>query len=309
MEAKRKNVVLSAAFGYGAGTVRVLLQSAKAAEIQAKFVLFSNDSSSSFLSQVREYYPDTDVIRPHIPWFATGFHRLNLGLKLSGISTSCLKAMLKPRTPPSAATLAVAPYFLHAALSRYFFALDYLRQNHARIGHVLLADARDIFFQADPFKAVDSAVVSGVEDVRVKDEPFNALWLYRAYDDIQMLRAIAEQQVICSGVTVGPLDEMISYLGAFVCECMNRLDRLAWLPSFDQAIHNFLFRKSDAFRKRLVGNQDGWIMNLATASSDSFVLNSHGVHTTVGATPAIIHQYDRHVALTDFFHRRLATVQ
>ena len=309
MEAERKNVVLSAAFGYGAETVRVLLQSARAAELQAKFVLFSNESSDSFLRQVREYYPDTDVVRPHIPWFATGFHRLNLGLKLSGISTSCLKAMLAPRNPPSAATLLVVPYFLHAALSRYFFALDYLRQNHARIGHVLLADARDIFFQSDPFNAVDSAVVSGVEDVRVKDEPFNALWLYRAYDDIQMLRAIAEQPVICSGVTIGPLDEMMNYLGAFACECLNRLDRLAWLPSFDQAIHNYLFRKSEAFGKHLVGNQDGWIMNLATASSNSFVLDSHGVHTTVGATPAIIHQYDRHPALSEFFHRRLANAR
>jgi len=304
MEAKRKNVVLSAAFGYGAETVRVLLQSAKLAGVNAKFVIFSEDSSCSFLAQVRGYYPDTDVVRPHLPWLAKGLRNLNLWLKLNDLSAACLKAALPPRNPPSKAALLLAPYFLHAAISRYFFAFNYLATHH-QAGHVLLADARDVFFQADPFAAVESVVVSGIESVRIKDEPFNSMWIYRAYDDVQLLKEIAEQAVVCSGVTIGPREEMRNYLGAFVNECIAKLDRLAWLHGFDQAIHNVLFRKSDVFRKRLVDNQDGWIMNLATASASDFVQDSCGVFTKAGAIPAILHQYDRHPALHEFLLRRI----
>ena len=83
--------------------------------------------------------------------------------------------------------------------------------------YILLSDVRDVVVQSNPFEmARDVApgkIIFSMEDSRVTLGacPFNSQWILELYGE-DMLEDMADHRISCSGVTLGPLAEMLRYV-------------------------------------------------------------------------------------------------
>ncbi|MGH2414401.1 MAG: hypothetical protein ACRDEA_12090 [Microcystaceae cyanobacterium] len=189
---------------------------------------------------------------------------------------------------------------LHIALERYFIALQLVRAFGNSFSNVLLTDSRDVFIQKDPFGLIHENLVSGLEPITIGDCPnYNSRWIRGIYGD-DVLNNMSDQQIVCSGVTLGSVKEVEKYLMEMCSEIWKNLPRINTLHGFDQAIHNYLIH-----RKRivpdLIDNQSGFIATLQYENPSNILTDSiSGLVMVHGKCPAIIHQFDRHPHLIDF---------
>lgn len=131
----------------------------------------------------------------------------------------------------------------HIVLLRYAMYLRFLAQNSHEYRDVLLADVGDVVFQADPFDIEgDPALVSFQEDreFTIGNQPINARWVANCFGDEGGLEILKDKPIVCSGVTLGRIDKILSYLRLMLAiASMVRQDRVE-LFGYDQAIHNFI---------------------------------------------------------------------
>lgn len=114
---------------------------------------------------------------------------------------------------------------------------------------ILVVDARDTYFQANPFTDVprdtDPSGQSGllyyfgenIEATRLGLSPQNSKWLNSAYGD-KVATALKDKPTICSGASMGEQIAMESYARAMVSE----YDETGTvLMGADQGFHNFMY--------------------------------------------------------------------
>jgi hypothetical protein len=92
--------------------------------------------------------------------------------------------------------------FLSIKYARYFFARQILLGRYKNADPILLCDSRDVVFQDDPFRYIQTDLVTGLENCQVKDCGFTGKLITDRYSDEGLAR-IGEQQVVCCGVTLG----------------------------------------------------------------------------------------------------------
>ena len=149
--------------------------------------------------------------------------------------------------------------------SRFPLARDWIKACKTCTGPILLMDARDSFFQRDPF-----AGVPPVTGLQVFQEHWNMTtnnWLTRW--PIKDCKGIIykDRPMLCSGTTVGTRDAMIKYLEIMYAEMKVWIERPKCrfdINGDDQSIHNHLyysgqlpFAHSIPFRKGGIVNTIG----------------------------------------------------
>jgi hypothetical protein len=177
---------------------------------------------------------------------------------------------------------------------RYAHYLAYLR-DRPLYAQVMISDLRDVIFQRDPF--ADSHVASLEVFLEEPNETFAVSKVNRELmQDLygsDGLSELGDRIVSCSGVTFGTRDTMVTYLEEMSREVTRHRPPIG--PR-DQAIHNWLLHSGRLDAPSMVPNGYGRVLTMGvqqkiSVASDGTVLNHDG------SVPAVLHQYDRHVAL------------
>lgn len=187
---------------------------------------------------------------------------------------------------------------------------------------LMLIDARDAWFQLDPFKGLatsvspgDDVLVAGelhlfgenADVVRIGTSNYNRNWLVTAYGK-NVVEPYFEKPVICSGSTMGQQVAIETYLRAMVAEfdatnCKSK--------GCDQGFHNYLYYSGklghenddvivEGIAKVIVHDQGKGIINNLGALRDK-PLSEWGLYDAKkevvlqwdGSVSAVAHQYDR----------------
>lgn len=189
---------------------------------------------------------------------------------------------------------------------------------------LMLLDARDSFFQSNPFAdlprqtdAVDGLLYlfgENAEATRLGKSRKNMNWLRNGYGDLT-LSALADKPTICSGSTMGEQIAVETYLRAMVNEhdeCEIKM------TGSDQGFHNYLYYSSKlqhaaTIRRIVVWEQGrGAINNLGALRTKTlsewgiYDEETHTVYQWDGETKSpVVHQWDRDKKLHKYmFNKR-----
>lgn len=226
------------------------------------------------------------------------------------------KPLMDPRP---ARTIATTRYELY-----WIWSLNY--DPHSWI---MLLDARDAYFQSNPFVNVprekEKSRTDGVlhffgenaDATRIGKSPKNRKWLETAYGDV-VVAALEDKPTICSGSTMGEQVALETYLRAMVAESDETGTKLM---GADQGFHNYLYytrKLASATTIRSIHAFDqgrGAINNLGalrTAPLEEWgngrlVRNNSEADITVlnwdGTPSPVVHQFDRHKLLSTFIYK------
>ena len=143
------------------------------------------------------------------------------------------------------------PRLQHARYTEY---LALIRGPAANVTKLVLADASDVIFQADPFPLITHGLYTAEESASytLGSHRANAMWVSELFGEAT-LSALADGHVLCSGLTMGTVSAISAYLELMAAETSQRLTppRLNELRQrhgrdicrgLDQGIHNVLVR-------------------------------------------------------------------
>jgi len=197
----------------------------------------------------------------------------------------------------------------------WYWSTQYLP--HSKI---LLADSRDVVFQADPFRNIPSHVHSKggalhfyEEKMPIHTSAFNMRWLKAAGYTNAQIDAFKHKPILCSGVTIGEQIAMESYLRTLLLE----FDATQCVAhGCDQGLHNYIYYSGKLQQENpaTIANVTtythgtGHVINLAGLRHENKPLRELGVlieEATVvnvdGSLPNIAHQVDRDAELAKYF--------
>lgn len=235
-------------------------------------------------------------------------------------SVSNVTALPDPRP---ARTVAVTRYELYWIFTR----------NYNPEQWILLVDARDTYFQTNPFADVprktDPTLQSGVlyffgenvDATRLGRSKQNNKWLLNAYGQ-QVADSLTEKPTVCSGATMGEQVAVETYLRAMVRESD---ETKTVLVGADQGFHNFLYyshKLSNANRIHdiVVFDQGTGVVNnmgaMRTAPLKEWgngdIVRESDTETHVlnwdGTVSPVVHQFDRHKSLSVYFFKKRGQV-
>ena len=196
-------------------------------------------------------------------------------------------------------------------------------QNYHKNSWIMILDARDSYFQRNPFANVprqsDPNVAQGnlwffgenANATRLGKSTKNLNWLRQGYG-VQVLDALREKPTICSGSTMGEVVAMEQYLRAEINE---KDETEVRMTGSDQGFHNYLYYSHklanvDAIVGLTVWAQGhGVINNLGALRTRPFVdwgvynTTSHEVYNWDGSLAPVVHQWDRDKDLHGYLFR------
>jgi hypothetical protein len=182
---------------------------------------------------------------------------------------------------------------------RFFLYYRHLSKHGQSYANVMLTDVRDVIFQSDPFDFdFGDHLHSFLEDPRktLATEPHNRKWLQAAFGD-EVLNDIGGCPIACAGVTIGPQELVLSYLGVMV-EFLLKLTHQD--TGLDQAVHNYVLHKGLVPQAHLIPNGAGAVATLG-------IVPDEDVNALLDAP--VLHQYDRHPVLAKMLLQRLAETE
>lgn len=225
----------------------------------------------------------------------------NCKAKLYGLEdeNGSLKELDDPREPRPVATARYEIYWI--------WSINYKRESR-----ILLVDVRDTYFQLDPFHTIpklsEKSKGGGIlhlfgenhNATSISRSNYNRRWINQAYGS-QKMQAIKDEQVICSGSTIGDAVAIESYLRVMVKQFD---DTKCKATGCDQGFHNYVYyyhllENAMGISKVTVYPQGrGAINNLAAMrikplrewgvlDKDNLVLNWDG------SISPVVHQFDR----------------
>jgi tetratricopeptide (TPR) repeat protein len=184
---------------------------------------------------------------------------------------------------------------MHVQIGRYIRFAETLRGIGKEYARVLLTDVSDVLFQADPFSHLpEGELLCFLEasDRTIGDSPSNSLWVEQIYGADGLSR-IRNQQISCSGTTIGSHRAIINYIDLLMEHATPAL--CARLKKFefghDQGIHNFLLRTGALPMARIIANGEH-VYTVGLVSDDKIVSGPNGtILTPEGRLCPIVHQY------------------
>ncbi len=284
------NVIISAATGYSANDISVYLDTIERYIPNTKVFLIICEGNNLKKYISKKYKNVEPVILRQHGRILHRYHKYgNLAHK---VAYMLLKAAKNKFNEPS--IMNAIRCHLHISLYRYFIAYDIVLKNKANINKLMLADSRDVIIQADPFQFVNNEIITGAEPEIIGECEYNSGWLGKLYGN-QYLLDVSAQNILCSGVTLGPVEVMEKYLYSMCREMLRKISTIRFSLGFDQGIHNYLFREK-TFPVTTSINNGGVIATLHHENPNNVFLNNNsGFFEVYGRPTPIIHQYDRHI--------------
>lgn len=93
---------------------------------------------------------------------------------------------------------------------RYEIFSKYLENK--KFNNVLLCDARDIYFQENPFKFdLSGSINFFLEDHPINECPYNSNWIMKTYGKVEF-KKISNKTILCSGTVLGKFEKIKEYL-------------------------------------------------------------------------------------------------
>lgn len=194
------------------------------------------------------------------------------------------------------------PSSLRWALIAKYFENENTRKKYSK---VLLIDVRDSYFQSDPFKIIPDGVVNafyvfkGVESVSIGACGWNGGWVRDCFGE-NILTEMGNNNIICSGVSIGTMDAVYEYLKSMEDILLNtKKSQLSIDSKFpfcerngvDQGVHNVLVYRNMIKYLSIMSESDGNVVNLQGKTAN--VLKKR-VTNLKGDIFPIVHQYDRY---------------
>jgi len=172
---------------------------------------------------------------------------------------------------------------------------------------VMIADVRDVVFQSHPFAGMaDDKRHYFLECNRVEicNQAMNWRWVTVLYG--AKANVIARRPISCSGITLGPTDAMLQYLGAMAAE----IHKVHWRiyrqigHGYDQGIHNMLIHTNSALAGVLEEN-NRHVATMQLDGQQAYKLDDEGrIRTAADRIIPICHQYDRFPEIREVVERR-----
>jgi hypothetical protein len=159
----------------------------------------------------------------------------------------------------------------------------------------LLVDIRDVVFQSNPFYGFVNGLYVGMENntYKIIDEEYNSSWILDAYGK-KFLEEIGNQQISCSGVTIGDVGSIKNYIDLMIDEFLNLPFKKMSNRIYDQAMHNKLIFDDKIKNIYLCQPFESPIATLGLFNIDQIPLEGNYIINKDGSVVSIIHQYDRH---------------
>ncbi|CAK0757819.1 hypothetical protein CCP2SC5_230027 [Azospirillaceae bacterium] len=273
----RRNLILTLAVHYHSSHLRPFVESLRAVGYQGEIVMFIGDTDAETLHYLRSRNVELASV-DSFDWMGA-----------------------------------------HMSLARYACYADYLESRFygpesLRPARVLLADSRDVVFQADPFSQEDASPLTFALEHPVsvfRAAGTNENWIEAGFGSERLMK-LHGRRVVCSGTTFGSFDGIRYYLARLLAAALDMRRDARFVPGIDQGLHNHLIyaespildastssvceetKISGPFSLgRLAKNGDG-VATLAFGVPDGIWIDEHNCVRTMSGSPApVVHQYDR----------------
>lgn len=190
----------------------------------------------------------------------------------------------------------------HAVMAR-FAAFDALMADRPWARNVLMADVRDVVFQADPFfpASQGSEFFSEYDDGTLADHAFNMKYL-RGVGGHGIARALSDRPCVCVGTVLGPRAAMMRFCRTLLMLAAIPRSEIGGAFGADQAACNIALHlgliegevKANYGRVATLGLTPGQRLTVA----DGRIVNPDG------GVSAVVHQHDRHPHLLEVVYER-----
>ena len=187
--------------------------------------------------------------------------------------------------------------FKWICVNRFRMYHDYLARTHC--DKVMLADVRDIVFQADPFSLVPARSLAFCsEPEMIGNCSINARW-YRDLLGEEELNKVRAKNILCGGTIYGHRQSILNFIAIFWNEFTNLMRQNRGFGQCDQALINYLaynvledWDKFDTFKSDVATL---YHTRLLTFNRNGQLVNEDGTVIPV------LHQYDRLVPFVNHF--------
>jgi hypothetical protein len=213
---------------------------------------------------------------------------------------------------PRAARERLAEEVFHLFYLRHLLYLKFLRKQSPNYDRVFLTDARDVFFQANPFSwNLPDGVHLFLEDASNKlgREPSHVACIRNQFGQA-VLDEIGKETISCAGTVLGDTASIMKYLAEMVALTM-QAGNLRDVGG-DQGIHNYLLYKKNRLPEIVLhDNGAGPVLTVGVMRPEAIRMNTQGqVVNDAGDLMPVLHQYDRfpqlQKTLLDHLHQPLS---
>ena len=185
-------------------------------------------------------------------------------------------------------------------VDRHFIFRDFLRSEGHDFTDVLISDARDVIFQANPFRVRrDAAVSFAAEDQIIIKCFFNNCWMTNVYGEATR-DAFGQETISCAGTTIGICEDIQKYLELMCLELEQHPEPIVNFG--DQACHNYIYYQ---LRPDFIAlDRAGRIVQTLGYTLDGRVsIGEDGVRVD-DVAPPIVHQWDRNPTSATYVNAR-----
>jgi len=165
----------------------------------------------------------------------------------------------------------------------------------------LLADARDVVFQSEPFDAFPGEEVHLFEEHPSKPVGrciWTQAWVRYRYGD-EALPPIAARPVLCSGFAIGAANRVRDLARIVAGEILPSLKATHYMAGYDQGVVNHLAYAGAIPALRIHPWPTTRVVHLGNVPAGEVRLDARGrVLDPSGRVALAVHQYDRHPALS-----------
>jgi len=288
-----KNLIIGTATGYKYAAMQYFFTSLKAIDFKGDVVILVSDDIEP---ETKQLLLDQGVILIYIKREVLSFSKKYAGSRIWKVHYLFHKALFALLSAGKNSFSALAKYvktFHLISGSRYCYYYEYLLENKDKYNLVLITDVRDVLFQADPFAGISSTNLLNFysEAHTIADSFYTSYWLRHAFGKAVQAR-IADKVSICSGTTIGTVNQVLNYLQLMITTQARITAGLTGLGGFDQGVHNYLVHHDYFPGSNLSANNEGEVATLGEA--ESIVINGDNVLTDKqGKVIPVVHQFDR----------------
>ncbi|MCT0201795.1 MULTISPECIES: hypothetical protein [Synechococcaceae] len=300
-----KNLIVTTAVGYQPSDIWAFLASAEAHCPDAEIIAIVRNQDLINLEPccarftALTLHPIKTALKPlqHFQGFVPKIRRIMARLHSKLLRLQCKFAAPLRLIDEQPSLFGLSSQGLFILNRRFFIARSIIRQLSEKVDSILLSDSRDVIFQGDPFASMGESCNTGMEYRTISESTINAEWIRITYGE-DGLNMLSNQTVLCSGVTIGDRESILSYLDLFCDEIAKTVCLRCSLlvPIWDQAYHNMILRYPSSVECQKIP----WYSDLATVGevpAHHLEIDAENIVLVAGSKPKILHQYDRHPAI------------
>lgn len=193
----------------------------------------------------------------------------------------------------------LAAIWAHPITARHFFYMQFLEQ-HPKYSLVMLSDARDVVFQANPFNGLEEGVIHAFlqdETLIYGQDNIDTDW-YRGMYGTDGIAQVLGKPIACAGTVFGDVQSLLQLERAMFAEIARVMRGVV-----DQVIFNKLINFPDkSFKVKIHQNGLSNVLTFGGVSDHKFQIV--GDHVFIdGHLPAVLHQYDRVPTVSELIDR------